>query len=231
MLARSAQASDLRIMNTARDFSPDRTETLPRQRGGSILFVILGFAFLGGLLFLLIDPSESLRYRLTYEINVNGNTHIATGVVELLVRNSETNYGEVIDKIGEAIPIDLGNGKYLFSLLDTLIPMAPDKFLTRAFGKRYHTLKENQPSMQLPFRLLPVLVTFGDITDPSTIRIVDPDDLASHFGTGVTIERVTLEITGDAVTVGQIRKLLPWLRGWKGIWRTNRKFLEYDFIT
>jgi hypothetical protein len=56
----------------------------------------------------------------------------------------------------------------------------------------------------------PMLVTFGNITDPTSVAKVDPDGLAATFGKGVTLKRITVERTEDAVTTG-IEKRLGWL--------------------
>ena len=59
--------------------------------------------------------------------------------------------------------------------------------------------------------MFPTLVTFTDITDPATVKKVDPDNLTAIFGPGVTLEAVTLEITHDRVTEGKVAQILPWL--------------------
>ncbi|MEX2490602.1 MAG: hypothetical protein WD425_02455, partial [Nitrospirales bacterium] len=57
----------------------------------------------------------------------------------------------------------------------------------------------------------PLLVTFTDITDPTTVKTVDPDNLAATFGPGVSLKRITLEITDEPVTEGKIENVLRWL--------------------
>ena len=56
----------------------------------------------------------------------------------------------------------------------------------------------------------PQMVRFRDIRDPKSVEAVDTDDLAKSFGPGVTLKRITVQITDDPVTVG-IRKRLAWL--------------------
>ena len=55
-----------------------------------------------------------------------------------------------------------------------------------------------------------MLVTFGDLNDPTSVERVDPDDLAATFGEGVSLKRITVQITDDPVTTG-IEKRLVWL--------------------
>jgi hypothetical protein len=58
-----------------------------------------------------------------------------------------------------------------------------------------------------------MLVTFVDINDPTTVQRVDPDNLAATFGPGVSLKRITLEITDEKVMAGGIRKIVPWVSG------------------
>ncbi len=61
----------------------------------------------------------------------------------------------------------------------------------------------------------PMLVTFDDIKDSASVKQVDPDDLASSFGTGYAIKRIIIELTDDPVTTG-IEKKLRWWASNKG---------------
>ena len=57
----------------------------------------------------------------------------------------------------------------------------------------------------------PAFVTFDDLSNPKSIRIVDPDNLAASFGPGVSLRSLTLsaaQLPGDPAP---LRQLLPWL--------------------
>ena len=54
-------------------------------------------------------------------------------------------------------------------------------------------------------------MTFGDIADPASVRLVDPGDLGASFGPGVRLKAVTLEVTEEAVTEGVVEGVLGWL--------------------
>ncbi len=62
-----------------------------------------------------------------------------------------------------------------------------------------------------PSSTLPLLVTFDDISDPITVRKVNPRDLAATFGPGVSLTAITVEKTAERVTEGRVGKLLGWL--------------------
>jgi TAT (twin-arginine translocation) pathway signal sequence len=55
----------------------------------------------------------------------------------------------------------------------------------------------------------PMLVTFDDEKNPTSVKLVDPEDLAATFGDGVKLRRITVETTDDAVTTGIERRLGP----------------------
>ena len=57
----------------------------------------------------------------------------------------------------------------------------------------------------------PMLVTFDDIAKPETVKQVDPDDLAATFGPGYALKQVSLELTDEPVTEGEIEEILGWL--------------------
>lgn len=58
----------------------------------------------------------------------------------------------------------------------------------------------------------PMLVTFDDITDPASVRLVDPSNLAASFGPGVRLKSVTLEVTDEAVTAGVVENVLECIK-------------------
>jgi len=57
---------------------------------------------------------------------------------------------------------------------------------------------------------LPVLVRFRDPSDPASVEIVNPTNLAAAFGPGVVLKHAVIEITDDPVTKA-IETRLPWL--------------------
>lgn len=56
----------------------------------------------------------------------------------------------------------------------------------------------------------PELVKFDNIDEPWTVREVDPKHLDKSFGSGVSLRRITVQITKDDVT-RSIERKLPWL--------------------
>ncbi|NML73644.1 hypothetical protein HHL25_05830 [Rhizobium sp. S-51] len=124
---------------------------------------------------------------------------------------------------GEATVVWLPGGRYLFALLPgsdfrALSVFAPDKMpkhswaAIRAFlpaaargswsGGEIRTLTPDQ---------YPLLVTFGDIDDPASVKLVDPADLEASFGPGYRLASITMAITNEAVTKGKVENVMEWL--------------------
>ena len=101
---------------------------------------------------------------------------------------------------GEAVVVDLAEGKHLFALLrsansvDYMQHIAKKVFaevsglerdvsvLERDEAKFYKAMKAYREAMSVPPDHYPLLVTFNDITDPSSVVEVDPYDLDAAFG-------------------------------------------------
>jgi hypothetical protein len=124
---------------------------------------------------------------------------------------------------GEAVAVDLPNGKTLFSLLITI----KDEFegiirmvLTTVDPEFENTMVEStkklsgygnsDPYMVAPENY-PVFVTFDDIKDPTSIKKVDPVDLSASFGEGYRLRAVAVQVTTDEAVTKEIHKRLEWL--------------------
>lgn len=122
---------------------------------------------------------------------------------------------------GEAVTVDLGEGKYLFALLRYV--RNPEYIENLATRSLYNTTKRvwvkeafrrvvtSQKTIVVPRKLYPLLATFEDVKDPKTVKEVNPDNLAASFGEGYRLKAITLDITDEPVTTGKVKKVLEWL--------------------
>jgi hypothetical protein len=136
-------------------------------------------------------------------------------------------------RFGEAVVVEVAPGKFLFALLPGL-DTAPELDSAHVFfpgqppaemDAKFATLRE---SRVIPANLYPMLVTFGDVKDPKSVKIVDPKNLAASFGPGYRLKDMVLEITDEAVTEGRVDSVLTWLVDHKGrlIPTSNKKLRD-----
>lgn len=141
---------------------------------------------------------------------------------------------------GEATVVELGNGRYLFALIGEGTRYIALRTFEDDLGENYGITERGFAAMSslrgtrdVPRKHHPLIVTFTDINDPTTVRKVDPDNLAATFGPGVSLKRITLEITDEAVTEGAVEKVLPWWTEYENKQldgnRYNRVSSEYPF--
>ncbi|MBX3581499.1 MAG: hypothetical protein KF810_06370 [Rhizobiaceae bacterium] len=116
---------------------------------------------------------------------------------------------------GEASFVEVAPGQYLFALLDGGTEQIPYyTFFPVGDHDRERQATELETLFdvrRVPRDQYPLLVTFTDINDPTTVQRVDPDNLAATFGPGVSLRQITLEITDEKVMNGPVKTLLPWL--------------------
>jgi hypothetical protein len=134
---------------------------------------------------------------------------------------------------GEAVAVDLSGGRTLFAILrgqDTdqgAAMMLPERFFgdiwreARGEPKRFGSDRiadiRDIASRLGERRVLdcaarpgwcPMLVRFATEGDPKSVTRVDPSNLEASFGADVKLNRITVEITNEPVTVG-IEEELP----------------------
>ncbi|MGO9388841.1 hypothetical protein [Rhodoblastus sp.] len=170
------------------------------------------------------------RYRLTLQIETPEGLRSGSGVLEiaegyndgLLDLLSQT--AVVFGTRGEAVIVDLGARGLLFALLNADDARKGSRTAFDAFSRLHEDLWDPtgigpgamdrmaklRGETQIPFEMMPMLVRFGDISDPMTVERVEPNDLEKSFGAGVKFVRASVEITDEEVTRG-VEKVLPWL--------------------
>lgn len=101
---------------------------------------------------------------------------------------------------GEAVVVEVAPGRYLFALLDGESSEDAAHWAYAAYGLGQQDSYEasmrklkSQPydvPVPLPPEGWPLMVTFDDVSDPKTVRQVDPDDLDAAFGCDIAVDPV-----------------------------------------
>lgn len=192
-------------------------------------------AFLSGCSLLRGNPE--VHYKVTVEVNANGAVKTGSSVWSWRLSEPVLPLASAYEGKfrGEAVAVDLGNGRNLFAILvgadgdEGMAPMLPERFFgdigrsARNESSRFHTDRiadlRNISSRTGETVTLdcsgepgwcPMLVTFRNITDPKTLERVVAADLGVALGSGITLRGITAQITDEPVTTGIERKL-GWL--------------------
>lgn len=134
--------------------------------------------------------------------------------------------GWSFDLTGEAVVVEVAPGRYLFALMkgagttEYMGSVAAASISGREgrvidgalFGEVEGKRGRAAGVIAVPEGQYPMLVTFGDIADPASVRLVDPTDLTASFGPGVRLKAVTLEVTDEAVTEEVVEGVLDCIR-------------------
>lgn len=201
--------------------------------------VALGIAAMSIALPGCVRKRAQLRYRVTLE--VDGPSGLLLGSSVLENRDAGGSHG-LLQQIdhgssrvdGEAPFVDLGSGKLLVAVLEDsdnqrTLSLAARKMLAYRDGmpapspgpeldwfEAYKEASGRKPSAPLHRVDYPMLVSFRDAGDPTTVFEVDPDDLSATFGAGFSLRRISIAVTDDPVTFGDLDRRLPWLPAQKG---------------
>jgi hypothetical protein len=121
------------------------------------------------------------------------------------------------DVRGEAVVVEVAPGKYLFVLLDGMGDLArvsfTEQFPSLRSGEFDHwarSIERHRGTAAVPRDAYPMMVSFTDIAEPTSVMQVDPEKLASTYGEGYSLAEVTLEITDEVVTTGVVETMLYW---------------------
>ena len=184
-------------------------------------FQILLALFIGLILFILwaITPSTNQwNQKLTLYITTPTGEVAASSVINIKY-GSALKWAGALDGAdftvrGEAVVADMSEGRFVFALLtetgeDLAIDTYRDVFDAAKDRTQWIRKLTNQTEERdMPADDYPLLVTFEDIKDPTSVRQVQPDDFATSFGQGYTLKRMTLQVVDEAVTEGQIENVL-----------------------
>ena len=193
---------------------------------------IIGLFFCSWLILELFIPSRTIYYRLDVTFEVDGVPVTGSGVQKFtIVRNRvPLSFGEFSSRTyGEAVIVDLPSGKSVFALL--AIPGRDGAFKGGNGGinflflnacKLYEKNERQGPaslirmagrvsgSCEIPPQDMPLMVTFEDEKNSTSVRRVFPDHPETTLGKNVKFVGASLTTTNGPMTTGILHRL-PWL--------------------
>lgn len=193
------------------------------NRGCLTALVVVAAIIGGGVLwYRSAFPTYTYRYRIIVNVETPEGVQSASSVIEInevfqpRIGDSPSSQSQVR---GEAVFVDLGNGKNVVALLAGGQNGAgvdyPWGIVFKTFkidGNNHDMLRAMESSTErrvLSWDHYPTFVTFTDLKDPLSARVVSQGQFESVFGPGTRLRDVTIEMTKDDVTRG-IEKKLPW---------------------
>lgn len=183
------------------------------------------------------DKAPDYRYRLTVEVETPEGLKTGSSVIQVeqslggAASAGGLAGGQIYYKVrGEAVAVDLPGGRTLFALLRSsndvewaarVMQMLAPKIQGEPWAESFDNVLMIKGAVEVPRMwpgnatlsmrsAYPMLVTFGDIADPTSVELVDPNDMVTTFGEGVKLKRIIAELTDDSVTSG-IGARLEWL--------------------
>ncbi len=174
------------------------------------------------------------KYRMTVEVETSAGVKSASGVIAVTPDRGYTR-GRNTRASGDAIYVDLGDGKNLVALLvhrDKALDLDAVNYVAlRAYpaatGKRVNFNDMSKQTGIVPVKgaLIPVLVAFADPANPGSAKAISPDDAEAVLGKGYRLRAMSAEavpngfwpidfggVLGEPVTRG-IASKLQWLNG------------------
>ena len=198
-----------------------------KKLGKSLLLLIVGSV----VAWQLATPTYTYRYRLTVEVNTPEGVKSGSSVIQVsttkIPRWLRGLFGtEDVEVKGEAVFVDLGNGKNVIApLTNSFETLAPKVLLAEqltAHESRPEMAKKlmrAQPSETLiPQKYTPILITFLNLSSPDSAQVIyavtddkkmDQDRFLAVFGSGYSFSNVRLALTSAPITYKIIDKL-PW---------------------
>ena len=114
---------------------------------------------------------------------------------------------------GEATVVEVAPDRYLFVLLggsaESFKAYAGDRFRGMKRQEWLREIPRQTEPVTIPLESAPMIVTFLDIDDPSTLTEVDATVLSETVGVGFNVARMDLEVTNEPVGFGAIHAILP----------------------
>ncbi len=190
-----------------------------------VLIAITGVVFL----WLGVFPTASYRYRLTIAVEVDGQVHSGSSVIEVRYRFYPQFMWPVdglyrLKAFGEAAVVEVGPHSALVATLggsrdqttvagDFLAARALQPFAKQGAGwyaatlERVRALSQTRESVNLTPDNMPPFIWFIEKTDPELGREVTPANFSSVIGDQAHLVSATVQITSDPIVIDIPEKL------------------------
>lgn len=182
------------------------------------VLTIVMVMLVGGIVYALKDyvVPTTWRYKITVEIETPEGIKSGSAVREVRARKNIARFlnpdvnDVTYEVIGEAVVVDLGLGKSLFALVGSNDEVQRAFFGGASQIDEIAKIKGLEVGKKAELVDINTFVMFEDISDPETIKSLEPSDFVTAFNNRVKFNGVLIEITNDRVTFGTVRETLKW---------------------
>lgn len=175
------------------------------------------------------------KYRLTFDVATPQGVVSASNVMAVYLDDFSIGpIGGGVGMKGDAVFIDLGGGKNIIAVLahgrngldvDGMSRLAMSAFAAAGRKVPFKDVKRLTGSVPVRDELIPTLLTFSNLSDATTGKVLNTEGVETTFGKGYRLHSVSLEVLpvglwpldfggrlGAPVTRG-IEEKLPWWDG------------------
>ncbi|MFT3998057.1 MAG: hypothetical protein QM667_11690 [Asticcacaulis sp.] len=181
------------------------------RRALSGLFPFLGMGALG-MSGCAKKRHPNYHYKLTLNFESEGHIYSGSSVVEVKSLEGQTigNGNVYQEKLkGEGVLVDFGGGKVILSLLEWNLNGGSSRTLTSKID--IYQLVALREARALTIEQLPVMITFDDVGNPASYRIIEVNKETGEVLPGIKFVSAVIEITDEHATF-VIEKKIPALK-------------------
>lgn len=175
-----------------------------------LLLIAIPVAWLGSAFVYETANGYVHRFRLTVEIDTPDGPRRGSGVLQSAWTRKAgwipQTGGALSSLRGDAVFVDLGQGRNVIAILGfgpTGGDYGIESLAARAFGRDQPLWFVDAPNWtgaaELKLSDVPTLVTFGNLSDPATARVVQPEAFEQAFGSGFRFRRATVEMVPGGI--------------------------------
>lgn len=182
---------------------------MTRRQGLRALLTAVAAAPIGGCS--VLGDSDTLKFRFDLEVDTPDGVKIASSVIQAVMKGGLPGYRAIDPGTytvrGEAPFAEIAPGRFIFvplghpSNTEQMLRVL-EAFLMEWAGPgpqanwrdAFPRARRELPSGEIPFDKLPMMVTFGSVRKPSTVKRVMPEEFGLAFGEGVRLRRGLVSI-------------------------------------
>ncbi|MEP5937553.1 MAG: hypothetical protein ABJ239_04445 [Erythrobacter sp.] len=192
-----------------------------------------------------IPKTDQFSYRMTLEIDTPSGIRSSSAVRR--VKKTEPYFDGFFGPTaprwtaeGEAVAIDLPNGRPLFAVLAgaPYNSSQPHQTMARLFDSRNAMLGQEidlwtsqggDALLNNREVLRPMLVVLVEPSDPASVVEIDPSGESDKLGHGVSIQKISVALTGEAPGFTLVERY-PWISSYSNKWLNGSERKSIDLL-